>query len=434
MSNKTPAMWIIFSEEFRRLLRSKWYQISTVAVIIIMIAVMFIVPAIANRGDSTNQSKETSSEQKPSEEKADKPLGFVDESGLFSTIEEDLAQNEAAQIDLLQLANRELGLQAIAKGDISWLYIVPSDYISSGKVEQYGEFIGRFPSNPQGENAISTLLVDCLLGGELEPERKLRIFSPAQYENHLAKDGEISTLPPIAEEMGGLLIPIIFSALLAFGLAAGVGTVVQSIAEEKESRIVEVTVTSASPLSVVAGKLLALTAIGLIQAALWIITFAFTIPELFRRLWDDMGTFSPSFALWITIICCFIAGYFLLTSLAIFVGAVSPSPRDASSVGTWVALINVVPMWLMSLIMVSPDGLPARIISYLPFTATTGILTRIGAGGDMASWKVAISLVCVILVGILVLWISAKVFRAAVLLKGQKFGLRNLWSSLRNAG
>ena len=50
---------------------------------------------------------------------------------------------------------------------------------------------------------------------------------------------------------------MLFAILLGVGLAVGFGYMLQSLAEEKESRLVEVVVTSASPLAIIGGKLLA---------------------------------------------------------------------------------------------------------------------------------------------------------------------------------
>jgi ABC-2 type transport system permease protein len=220
--------------------------------------------------------------------------------------------------------------------------------------------------------------------------------------------------------------------LLGMGLAVGFAYMVQSVSEEKESRLVEVVVTSASPLSIMGGKLLALGVIGLTQAAVWIIAAALTVPVMFDRI-PGAGEFTISAGLWATIIGCFITGYFLTTTLAIFVGAVAPSSREAGRLGGWIPVLGFVPFWFSGLLMIHPDGLAARVLSYIPFVASTGLLVRISAGGEMAGWQIAAALAGVAATSAVVLWVSTRVFRAAIFMRGQNFTRHNLWVALRKA-
>jgi ABC-2 type transport system permease protein len=410
----SPETWVIFSEELRRYLRSKWYIISTVAVVLLLILFMFLMPVLVG-GDEPAGGVGENLER----------IGLVDESGQFAAL--------GSGTDIRRPADRAEGLQAVARGEIDWLYVLPSDYMQTGAVEQYGEFMGRFPSNAQGEGTMSALLVDSLLAGRVDSEVKSRVLGPATFQNYrVAEDGSVSKLPPIAEAVGGLLVPIMFAALLVLSLTVGSANMVQSVAEEKESRVVEVTITSASPFSIMAGKLLALGTVGLVQAAVWIIAAALTIPVMFDRI-GGIGEFTVSPGMWLTIICCFVAGYFLLTALAILVGAIAPSVREAGGMATWLTLIGWVPIWFLSILMMAPDGLLSRLLSYFPFTAPSGILARLAVGGNMAAWKIALALIGVVVMGAIVLWISARVFRAAILMRGQTFGARNLWAALRSA-
>jgi hypothetical protein len=61
------------------------------------------------------------------------------------------------------------------------------------------------------------------------------------------------------------------------------------------------------------------------------------------------------------------------------------------------------------------------------------VLLRVSAGGDIAGWQIAAALAGVAALSLIVLWISARVFRAAILMRGQNFTRRNLWAALRDA-
>jgi ABC-2 type transport system permease protein len=246
------------------------------------------------------------------------------------------------------------------------------------------------------------------------------------------KNGTPTAMAPVAQEVGGLLVPLLFGALLGAGLAVGVGYMMQSVAEEKESRLVEVVITSASPLSIMGGKLLALVTVGLLQAAVWVAVAAATVPVMLSGIAGG-ADFTIPVGLWLTIIMSFITGYFLTANVAVFVAAIAPSAREAGRMGGWVPILGVIPFWFSALFMAHPNGLGAQLLSYIPLVAPTGVLVRLSAGGDMAGWQIAAALAGTAATSLLVLWLSSRVFRAAILMKGQKFTGHNLWAALRPA-
>lgn len=409
--------WVIFSEEMRGHLRSRWYLISTVAVVVLLIAAMLIVPALAGDGENSGAV--------PGSKESVARIGFVDERASFP----DLAGEGGPR----EFADQDQGLQALAGGEIDWLYVIPDSYLETGRIEQYGEFAGRFPSNPEGEAIFRSLLVAGLIADQVDPEVTARVLSPAEFASYqVSADGAVSALPPPAQAVGGLVVPILFAGLLGLGLAVGAGNMVRSVSEEKESRLVEVMLTSVSPSSLMAGKLLALVAIGLAQAAAWVIAAALTVPVMFDRI-PGIGEFTVSAGLWLTIMGCFITGYFLVATLSVLVGALAPSSREATGFGGWISMIEFVPVWFAGVIMWQPDELLGRLLSYIPFTASSGILVRLSGGGEMAAWEIGAALVGVAVVAAILLWLSIRVFRAGILMRGQSFSARNIWAAVRNA-
>jgi ABC-2 type transport system permease protein len=397
-------------------LRSRWYAIFTAIVVVLLVLAMLLVPALQDGDDAPGAA---ASEEDLSW------IGFVDESGLFVDLDWD-----RGPVPYESLGE---GLEAVASGDIKSFYVIPEDYLESGRVEQYAQFQGRFPSNPEAEGAFRAILVHALIAERVDPSVTARILAPAVYENfRVEDDGTLAELTPLAEEIGGLLVPILFAALLGTGLAVGFSYMIQSVAEEKESRLVEVVTTSAAPLSIMGGKLLALVTVGLVQAAVWVIVAAFTVPVMLSGVAGG-ADLSISGGLWATIIMCFITGYLLTSTLAIFIGAIAPSSREAGRMGGWIPVLGFAPFWFSGLLLVSPDGLAGELLSYIPLFAPTGLLLRVSAGGDMAGWQIAAALAGVAALSLVVLWISARVFRAAILMRGQNFTRRNLWAALRDA-
>ena len=55
------------------------------------------------------------------------------------------------------------------------------------------------------------------------------------------------------------------------------------------------------------------------------------------------------------------------------------------------------------------------------------------AGGTTKTYEVLIGLALTALAGVFLMWLSARVFRAGLLLYGQRMGIRNVLRALRQA-
>jgi ABC-2 type transport system permease protein len=434
----------IFSEETRRHIRSGGYLLFTVLVPLLLIIGMFVVPLIM---DAASEEAPPG----PSTEFNLSGIGFVDNSGIFKGIRE--------QDGLSRYDTTEEGLEAYKRGEIDTLYVIDKNYLETGKVVQYSEFKTLFESNQQDEEAFRWYVLypqlkarqDSQLDPELVAQRTLieeqiseqlnqmdpdlvaRVAQPAVYTNFkVEEDGTISEVAPVTQAVGELVIPAVFAMLLVLAVMTGVGNMVTSIAEEKENRLVELIITSASPFQIMTGKLLAFGTIGLAQSVLWVLVAAFTIPVMFDQI-PDAGELTIAPSLMALILACYIGGYFMSTTIAILIGAVSSSAREASRTAPSFTMLGFVPLWFFGFLMQSPDGLFSRLLSYIPFTAPSGILVRIATGGDMSGLEIGASLAGMIVTGLLFLWIAGRVFRTTMLMQGQSITLSNLWTALKSA-
>jgi len=415
-----------------------------VAIALLMVAAVWVVPLIQEAIASDAPPSPTDGEANLGQ------IGFVDHSGVFLGLERQDGPHRYGTL--------AEGLEAYERGEISSLYMVAEDYLESGKVDQYAEFKGLWGGNWDDEGAFRSLLyqelhaqqlsqlspdllaqqqrVEELVAeqlSQLSPDLLARVAEPAVFKNfRVADDGMVSEVEPLAQAVGELIVPAVFALLLMFGVIAGVGNMVTSISEDKENRLAELVITSASPFSIMAGKLLALGAIGLIQSAVWVVVAVFTVPAMFDQIPDLSGLAIPA-SLAVTILVCFITGYFLAATIAILVGAVTNSSRDASRMAPAISMVGFVPIWLMGLLINQPDGLITRLLSYIPFTAPSGILMRISAGGEMTGAEIAAALGGVVATGLLFLWVAGRVFRGAMLMQGQSLTPAHLWTALRNA-
>jgi ABC-2 type transport system permease protein len=267
----------------------------------------------------------------------------------------------------------------------------------------------------------------------LEPDIFARALNPANYQTFdVLDDGTATEAAPVAQVLGEMMVPMLFGVLLMIAVLTGAGSVLRSVAEEKETRMIEMLVTTAAPGSILAGKLLAVVSAGLIHIAVWITVGAFAVPEIFDRI-PNGGELTISAGLLATVSVSFVLGYFLFSVLAIFIGSVVSSAAEGQRQTGLLSLLVCLPIWMSGLFLNQPDGTIVEILTYFPFTAPTMLMIRLGVGSEMSAGEVAGILAIVGATGLAMLWVSARVFRAGILLSGQRITGRNVFEALRHA-
>ena len=97
------------------------------------------------------------------------------------------------------------------------------------------------------------------------------------------------------------------------------------------------------------------------------------------------------------------------------------------------SLLIGLPVWMIGLFISQPDGTIAQIFTWFPFSAPTMLMVRPAVGSVMSGGEIAAALGIVAATALLLLWVAARVFRAGILLSGQRITPGNVWTALRNA-
>jgi len=139
---------------------------------------------------------------------------------------------------------------------------------------------------------------------------------------------------------------------------------------------------------------------------------------------------DPSMLVWLVLF--FLAGYFLFAVVMAAAGAMTTSLKEGQQISLLVTLPAMAPLMFFQLVAGNPDGVLARVLSFVPITAPMTMTLRLGAT-DVAMAEAAVSLLVTVLSGLVMLWGSARVFRSGLLMYGQKMTLSNILAALREA-
>ena len=285
---------IVFSEELRRYIKRRIWLIMTGLVPAILLILLILVPIVRSLADDNDDEPN--------------PIGYVDLSGELS---------EADFPNLTRFDTRQGGIDAIVAGDIEDLFIVPADFLESGDAEWLSQRSGIFAGNGN-RNRFASFLTVSLIAERLEPGLLERVISGADYiQVHVGEDGSVS---PDDDGLNQFAVPLIFTILLMMSMFIGAGALLESVSEEKENRMVDVLLTSVSPLSLMAGKILAVGTTSLVQIIVWIASIAIIGPRIIDQIPNAAELeIEPLTLAYVSLF--FIAGYILFSVILAGIGS-----------------------------------------------------------------------------------------------------------------
>jgi ABC-2 type transport system permease protein len=350
-------------------------------------------------------------------------IGYVDEVGGFDRY---IIQGK---IKFVPFDTSDYATRALISKNITEYFVIPSDYLSTGIIKRY-TLEKQLDTPPPTAAAIKNFLTSNLLAGKVPENITILIESTLKITvTRLTETGEVAT------EQGGygnFIIPFVFGLLLALSLSFSSNYLLQSLGEEKESRLIEVLLSSVSTRQLLVGKVLGLGVAGLIQVAVWLISS----PLLLSLASSTFGGFFSSIQLpgnfLVLGIVYFLLGYLLFAVLSAGVGAISPNAREGQQLATIFTLFAIVPLWFSSLLMLFPKSPIWVVLTIFPITAPVQVMLRLGVSG-VPAWELAVSIVVMALCIVGFLLLAVRVLRTYLLMYGKRPGLGEIIRNLRNS-
>lgn len=214
-----------------------------------------------------------------------------------------------------------------------------------------------------------------------------------------------------------IMIFALYMVILLYGQM-----VATNVATEKSSRAMELLITSAKPVSMMFGKVIASCIAGLIQLVA-VFGSAFLFYNMNKSYWGDnfiiKSIFDMPLDLLLYMLLFFILGFFIY---AFLYGAIGSTASKVEDINTSVMPLTFIFIAAFMVVMFSMsadsvDNLLMRVCSYIPFTSPMAMFTRI-AMSTVPIYEIIISVVILIASVIGIGVISAKIYRVGVLLYG----------------
>lgn len=259
------------------------------------------------------------------------------------------------------------------------------------------------------------------------------------------------------------VVGMVLGFLLYFILAIYGGMVMQSVIEEKNSRILEVMVSTVRPFEMLMGKILGIALVAATQILVWgvlLVLFSAVImpalmpenimesvlqvqagadasmlamqqdiaPEMLTAMASVLDT--GHIAMIVAVVLLFtIGGFLLYASLYAAIGASVDQAQDAQQLTTVVTLPIIVSFIVTMMIMKDPNSPIVFWCSLIPFTSPIVMVARIPSG--IPTWEIATSLVLLYATFVVCVWGAAKIYKIGIFMHGAKPKLRDLWRWLK---
>ena len=230
--------------------------------------------------------------------------------------------------------------------------------------------------------------------------------------------------------------PVAFVYLLWVSIFTSAQMLLTNTIEEKSNRIIEVLLSSVSPLELMTGKILGIAASGLTMVASWVVSFVLGIrflPHLlhtplkinFNQILSD-PVYITSFLFY------YLLGYILYASILVALGSVCNSLKEAQNLMQPVVLLLMIPFFTMVPIARDPNGTLARLLSYVPLFTPFTMMNR--AAGEIPLYEYFLTTLLLLATIVIAFWGAARIFRIGILMYGKPPRLREILRLIRLEG
>jgi len=404
-------IFLVLKNEVITTVTRRSFLFTALGIPFISILVVLGVSAINSRAPSS-LSQFFSPQSFPSKS----PEGYVDESGLIRSIPQSVPQGA-----LIAYPNQAAAKGALEAGEISDFYVIPADYISSGKIINVRPDFNPLSAFDQSSQ-IETILTVNLLDGNQELAAKIE---------HPLNLQEVSLAPtPQRDENNPLTFFLPYGVTMIFYVVILMSSslLLNSVTKEKENRVLEILMVSISPRQMLEGKIIGLGLVGLLQTVLWVGT-GYGLLRLSGRTFSLPAAFQLPISFLVWGLVFFLLGYGLYASLMASVGALVPNLREASQATFVVILPLIIPLMMIGVLIEQPNGALATGLSLFPLTAPVVMMTRLAAT-SVPLWQPLLATSLLVITVVLVIRAVAGMFRAQTLLSGQPFNLGRLARAL----
>ncbi len=425
-TGRPSQLWTIVTREYLERVRSRWFVIATVFGPLLFAAVIG-APMLLTGHDSATTALYNITVIDATTTGVGERVAQLLGGGKYA----NQPMPEVRVVPVRTLAQAEsLAMRDVLDRNASGYLVIDSQTVNGGSAH----YVGRRANAETDMLQVGSALREGIIGVRLEHRGlsadqidSITIVSPSIRAESIRRTGRGGA----SEAKATLAIFVAFFLYMSIVLYGQ--SMLSGVIEEKLTRVAEVVVSSVRPETLLAGKVLGVSAVGLTQQTIWMLGAAALLlgratmggvtmgvsgtPTLSTAIFDAARLVPVS---WIALVFLFfVLGFVFFGSLYAAVGATVSSESDARQASQPVMLLLILTVVFMGPVVSAPDGRMARVLSMLPFSAPVLMPLRM-AITDVPVGETVASIGLLLLACGGAVWMAARIYRVGLLMYGKR--------------
>ena len=264
--------------------------------------------------------------------------------------------------------------------------------------------------------------------------------------------------------MGFVFGYLIFIFIFLYGIQ-----VMRGVMEEKQSRVVEVLISSVKPFQLMMGKIIGIAMVGLTQFLLWVAATAVIFSMGIGAAKSNIAGFgqqdhammttqvekehgadqadhaemsekaqmaasfleildqTPIAAVLALFVFYFLGGYLMYSALYAAVGSAVDSETETQQFMFPITIPMMIGIYVAQTAVYNPDGPAVFWCSIIPFTSPVVMMIRVATGNAFAHpWELALSMTLLVVSFLFTTWLAGRIYRTGILMYGKKVTWKEL--------
>ena len=410
------SFWIILFHTYFNKLKSKSFIVTTLLTVVIVLALTNIQNIINLFDENGGQEK----------------VAVLDETGqLYEPFKQQVKTiNKDIQLTLYKGSDKQAE-QAVEKGDYQGIITLrfneerlPEGIFKAMSIADSSLFTDLETSLQQVKTMLAASQMN-LTAAQLQKLYELVDFDKVALEKNAKTEEELNQ----ARGLVYILLFIIYFAVIMYA-----NMIAMEVATEKSSRVMEILISSVSPIKQMFAKILGIGLLSLTQLAVFLIvgytSFKKNMDSLNNGFSEVFGFGDIPGATIFYAVVFFILGYFLYATLAAFLGSLVSRIEDVQQMITPMTLLVVAGFMIAMFGLGKPDAPFITVTSYIPFFTPMIMFLRVGML-TIPVWEAILGIAILTATIIVLAVFGARVYRGGVLMYGKSNSFKDIKKALQ---
>ena len=375
---------LVARREFVERIKDRSFAISTATIVGFVLAIV-LLPALFGYGGGPHAT-----------------VGVVDDTEAFAMLDAE-AEAFGLQVTVERFDDATTAEQSVADGELTAAVLPGPELVTDAAPSpQLATMVQTVWAAQVREAAVET--------AGLDRQAAEQLLAPPPLPHRTLGEETDARLVGVA----AIAIMVLYGQLFGYGMWVASG-----IVEEKATRVVEVLLSSTKPRHLLAGKIVGIGALGLLQLLL---TAALGLGAVLVTGLVDLP--PGTMALLAQVVLWFVLGYAFYSCAFAMTGAIVPRQEELQNAMTPLMMVIFVSFFAAFAALQDPAGTVAQIASLVPFSAPLTMPIRMAAG-QVAGWEIAVAVGGTLAVAVALVPLAGRVYEGAVLRTGSRVKLRH---------